>query len=52
MKKTISIFFIILLTGVCFPQEIKWFDGTIDEAKVEAQKQNKYILIDFFSKSG
>lgn len=52
MKKAISVLFIVLLFFAGFSQEVKWFDGSFDEAKAEAKKTDKLILIDFFSGSG
>lgn len=52
MKKLISVTFIFLLTAIAFPQEIKWFGGTFEEAKIEARKTGKNIIIEFFTGSG
>ena len=52
MKKSATIFLIFLLTGIIFPQEIKWYKGSLEEIKTEAKKQNKMILIVFSTKSG
>ena len=52
MKKLILLGAVLLLLGTTFPQEVNWFDGTFDEAKVKAKEADKLILIDFFSKSG
>ena len=52
MKKLISFAAILLLLGTAFPQEVNWFDGTFDEAKIKAGNEGKQILIEFFSASG
>ena len=52
MKKLIAIIVIFLLIGTTLPQEVNWFDGTFDEAKVKAEQEGKPILIEFFSESG
>ena len=52
MKKFISLAVIILVVGIAFPQELEWFDGTFEEAKIEAKKEGKNIIVEFFTGSG
>jgi hypothetical protein len=47
MKKLITFAAIFLLLGNAFPQEVSWFEGTFDEAKVKAKESEKHILIEF-----
>ena len=52
MKRSILIIFLLITVLPCFSQNVKWFSGSFDEAKTEAIKQNKPILIEIFTKSG
>ena len=52
MKKAVSILTVLFLIGTALPQSLDWFEGTFDEAKAKAERENKPILIDFFSASG
>lgn len=47
---TVAVLF--LLISSVFPQGVDWFKGNLDEAKTEAQKAGKLILLDFSQKSG
>ena len=48
MKKTLSCILFFLLVSVLAAQSI-WFDESFDQAKARAAKENKMILIDFYS---
>ncbi len=52
MKKYLLPLLILLFAGTAFSQEIKWYTGSLEEAKIVAEKEKKLILIDFFSKGG
>ena len=49
MKRAIAFIVILLCAQVVFGQESVWFQGSFDDAKAQAQKEDKLILIDFFS---
>ncbi len=49
MKKGLPILLILLFAVSAFAQESVWFEGTFDEAKVKAEKENKLLLINFDS---
>ncbi len=36
------------MTSSAFAQNTIWFNGTFEEAKIEAEKNGKLILIDFY----
>ncbi len=48
MRKTIAILFILLMSSTAIAQNSIWFSGTFEEAKVEAEKNGKLILVDFY----
>jgi hypothetical protein len=48
MKKTLAFLLVLLIASAAFGQSSVWFNGTFDEAKKEAQKEGKPILIDFW----
>jgi len=51
MKRSIFIGLILLLgDAYLHGQGIKFFEGTFDQAKAEAKKQNKYLFVDCYSK--
>ncbi|MFC1726061.1 hypothetical protein ACFL4T_10580 [candidate division KSB1 bacterium] len=52
MKRFFSLAVILLLLSTAFPQEVNWFKGTFDEAKIKAGNEGKQILIEFFTKGG
>ena len=52
MKKLMLIAAMLLFISTAFPQGVSWFKGDLDEAKVEAKKADKLILLDFSQKSG
>ena len=52
MKKFTTIAVMLLFITTAFPQGVTWFKGDLDEAKVEAKKADKLILLDFSQKSG
>jgi len=52
MKKFWVVIGFLLLVGSGFAQEVKWFKGSFKEAQKIAAKENKVILINYFSGSG
>ncbi|MBN2414848.1 hypothetical protein JXO52_03355 [bacterium] len=52
MKKLFAVLGVLLFIGSAAAQEVKWFEGSFDEAKQTALKENKIILINYFSGSG
>jgi len=49
MKKCVVFFLVFLYAGLSFAQEPVWFGGPFQDAKAQAQREGKLILIDFFS---
>ncbi|MFC1564103.1 hypothetical protein ACFL6G_04160 [candidate division KSB1 bacterium] len=49
MKKGLTILFLLIFAATAFAQESVWFDGSFDEAKTKAEKENKFLLINFDS---
>ncbi len=49
MKRTVAFIVMLLCAHVVYGQESVWFQGSFEEAKAQAQKEDKLILIDFFS---
>ena len=52
MKKLLAVLGVLLLIGSAAAQEVKWFDGSFEDAKLLAAKEDKLILINYFSGSG
>ena len=48
MKKTLICILFVLAASALMAQSV-WFDGSFDEAKTKAAKEDKMILIDFYS---
>lgn len=40
---------VLLFAGSALAQQSVYFDGTVDEALDKAKRENKLVLIDFFS---
>ncbi len=49
MKKSLSIFLVLLFVLPLFAKDDLWFKGSFDEALATAAKEGKKILIDFYS---
>jgi hypothetical protein len=47
MKKAIALSFILVLVSAALAQN--WFNGTLEQAVAKAQKENKLVLVDFYS---
>ena len=47
MKKVLTLLFV--LTAASLMAQSFWFDGSFDEARARAAKEDKMILIDFYS---
>ncbi len=48
MRKILSLVFLLLFASSAFAQDV-WFKGDLKAAKAQAAKEDKLILIDFFS---
>ncbi len=49
-RQKLMIFFLILLFAVpVFAQDNVWFTGSFEEAKDKAVREDKMLMIDFFS---
>jgi hypothetical protein len=49
MKKWIILAVILFLAAGVFGTETEWFDGDFEAAKVEAEKQDKLVLMLFYA---
>ena len=49
MRKVLFVAVLVLLAGPVFAQSTPWFEGSFEDAKTIAAKENKYLLIDFYS---
>ncbi|MBC8278243.1 MAG: hypothetical protein H8E46_08430 [FCB group bacterium] len=49
MKKTLAFAVILLILGCSSTQESVYFSGSFDEAKALAEKQDKPVVINFYS---
>lgn len=47
MKKAIALLFLFVLVSASWAQN--WFNGTLEQAMAKAQKENKLVLVDFYS---
>lgn len=47
MRKAIAFSFLLVLVSASWAQN--WFNGTLDQAMAKAQKENKLVLVDFYS---
>ncbi len=47
MKKAIALSFLLVLVSAASAQN--WFNGTLEQAMAKAQKENKLVLVDFYS---
>lgn len=47
MKKAIALSSLLILVSAASAQN--WFNGTIEQAMAKAQKENKLVLVDFYS---
>ena len=47
MKRAIVVSFALLLTAAASAQT--WFKGSLDEAVVKAKRENKLVILDFYS---
>jgi len=52
MKKIMIVLAVLCLVASGLAQEVKWFDGSFKDAMKAAAKQEKLILINYFSGSG
>ncbi len=49
MKKALFFMLVILFAVPAIAQESVWFDGTYEQAQAAADRENKLILVDFYS---
>ncbi|MFC1554696.1 hypothetical protein ACFL7D_08695 [candidate division KSB1 bacterium] len=49
MKKALIILLTLLFATTVFAQGSVWFTGSFDDAKNQAAKEGKLLLIDFYS---
>ncbi len=49
MRKLLTLIFVLLFAATAFGQGVDWFDGDLAAAKKQAAKEDKLILIDFYS---
>ena len=47
MKKALVLACLLVLASAASAQN--WFGGTLDQAVAKAQKENKLVLVDFYS---
>jgi TRAP-type C4-dicarboxylate transport system substrate-binding protein len=47
MKKAIVVSFALLLASAASAQT--WFKGSVDEAVAKAKRENKLVILDFYS---
>jgi len=52
MKRALIFLALLCLVSSCLAQEIKWFEGSFKQGQKAAEKENKLILIDYFTGSG
>ena len=49
MRKMIAVAILVLLATSLFAQSTVWFEGSFEDAKTKATKENKHLLVDFYS---
>ncbi|MFC1492905.1 hypothetical protein ACFL6O_03025 [candidate division KSB1 bacterium] len=49
MKKALFFMLVLLFAVPAIAQESVWFDGSFDEAQAAAERNNKLIIVDFYS---
>ena len=49
MKRLSTVMVLVLLTFAVYADGVKWFEGSLEDAKAKAKSEGKLILIDFYS---
>ena len=49
MRKMMTVTVLVFLAASLFAQSTPWFEGSFEDAKTIAAKENKHLLIDFYS---
>ena len=52
MKKTLIGLAVLCVAASLAAQEVKWFEGSLNDAMKAAAKEKKLILVNYFSGSG